>query len=96
MAPSAHGSHNPWSITTSAHIWYPKMPSAVPELPKWQRPQKTKQDLPWADIKVLDLSKFGEPDGKQELAEELRQAVCKCIWCYTADLLTFWVFHLGT
>lgn len=52
------------------------MPSAVPDLPKWQRPQKTKQLLPWADIKVLDLGKFDKPGGKQELAEELRQAVC--------------------
>ena len=53
------------------------MPSAATNsLPKWQRPQKTTQDLPWADIKVLDLSKFDKPGGKQELAEELRQAVC--------------------
>lgn len=54
------------------------MPSAVsetPALPKWKRPAKTTYDIPWADIKVLDLSKFDKPGGKQELAEELRQAV---------------------
>ena len=55
------------------------MPSAVlPEpapLPKWQRPAKTTASLPWADIKVLDLSKFDKPGGKEELAEELREAV---------------------
>lgn len=45
-------------------------------LAKWQRPAKTTQDLPWANIKVLDLSTFDEPGGKQKLAEELREAVC--------------------
>lgn len=57
------------------------MPSAV--LPQgatpatsWKRPQKTSHDLPWADIKVIDLSKYDAPGGKKELAEELREAVC--------------------
>lgn len=50
------------------------LPEAVP-LPKWQRPNKTKETLPWADIKVIDMAKFDKPGGKQELAEELRQAV---------------------
>lgn len=58
-----------------------KMPSALSPsealpLPKWQRPAKTSHDLPWADIKVLDLSTFDEPGGKEKLAEELRDAVC--------------------
>ncbi|KAL2107982.1 hypothetical protein VUR80DRAFT_4423 [Thermomyces stellatus] len=53
------------------------MPSATNSLPKWQRPQKTTQELPWADIKVLDMSKFDKPGGKQVLAEELREAVHK-------------------
>lgn len=44
-------------------------------LPRWERPPKTTQDLPWADIKVLDLSTFDVPGGKQKLAEELREAV---------------------
>lgn len=44
-------------------------------LPKWQRPAKTTHDLPWAEIKVLDLSTFDEPGAKQKLAEELREAV---------------------
>lgn len=58
-----------------------KMPSAIsPEpvsLPKWQRPAKTKHELPWADIAVIDISKFDQPGGKKQLAEELRQAVRK-------------------
>lgn len=44
-------------------------------LPKWKRPEKTKNKLPWADIKTIDLQKFDLPGGKQELAEELRDAV---------------------
>jgi hypothetical protein len=55
------------------------MPSAVPQEPppiaKWKRPQHTTEDLNWADIKIIDLSKFDEPNGKQKLAEELRDAV---------------------
>ena len=69
---------HPCSNTYPLSIHLPaKMPSAATDsLPKWQRPQKTKQELPWADIKVLDLSKFDKPGGKKELAEELRDAVC--------------------
>lgn len=51
-------------------------PSEALPLPKWQRPAKTIHDLPWADIKVLDLSTFDLPGGKQKLADELRDAVC--------------------
>ncbi|KAI7777587.1 flavonol synthase [Diaporthe eres] len=50
-------------------------PSEALPLPKWKRPAKTSHDLPWADIKVLDLSTFDEPGGKEKLAEELRDAV---------------------
>jgi gibberellin 2-oxidase len=55
------------------------MPSAVsPDslpIPKWKRPGKTNEDLDWADIKVIDLSTFNNPGGKEKLAEELRDAV---------------------
>lgn len=55
------------------------MPSRIsPErapLPKWDRPGKTKVDLPWADIVVIDLSRFNEPGEKEKLAEQLRGAV---------------------
>jgi hypothetical protein len=36
---------------------------------------ETKEDLPWADLITLQLSRFNEPGGKQALAEQLRQAV---------------------
>ncbi|ROW03096.1 hypothetical protein VMCG_05809 [Cytospora schulzeri] len=50
-------------------------PSEALPLPTWQRPAKTTHDLPWANIKVLDLSTFDTPGGKEKLAEELRDAV---------------------
>ncbi|PSR97455.1 2OG-Fe(II) oxygenase superfamily protein [Coniella lustricola] len=50
-------------------------PAEERPLPKWERPAKTKEDLHWAEIKVLDLSTFDTPGGKQKLAEELREAV---------------------
>ncbi|KAF2124933.1 2OG-Fe(II) oxygenase superfamily protein [Dothidotthia symphoricarpi CBS 119687] len=55
------------------------MPAAVlpdpPTIPRWKRPGKTTENLDWADIKIIDLSTFDEPGGKQKLAEELRDAV---------------------
>lgn len=36
---------------------------------------ETKEDLPWADLITLQLSKFNESGGKQALAEQLKQAV---------------------
>lgn len=55
------------------------MPSAVtPEplaIPRWKRPKHTTERVDWADIKVIDLSTFDSPGGKQKLAEELRDAV---------------------
>lgn len=55
------------------------MPAATlpkpPTIPKWKRPKKTSEHLDWADIKILDLSTFDEPGGKEKLAEELRDAV---------------------
>ena len=56
------------------------MPSAIhtqgADLSRWERPAKTKHELPWADVEVIDLSKFDEPGGKQKLAAQLRDAVC--------------------
>jgi isopenicillin N synthase-like dioxygenase len=54
------------------------MPSATQQpvpLPKWERPAKTTHDLQWANLTAIDLSKFDQPGGKQELAEQLRRAV---------------------
>ena len=52
------------------------MPSAVPfSLPNWKRPSKTTEEVPWADIKIIDLGKFDKPGEKERLAAELRDAV---------------------
>jgi hypothetical protein len=47
----------------------------VPSISRWKRPEKTTADLPWADIKVIDLSTYNLPGGKEQLAEDLREAV---------------------
>jgi len=54
------------------------MPATVlqsPILRKWERPMETTDDLDWANLSAIDLSKFDAPGGKNILAEELRQAV---------------------
>lgn len=65
-----------------------EMPSVVRVQPsllrRWVRPSKTKQDLPWADIAVIDMSKFDRPGGKQQLAEGLRHAVGFIFQCLMA------------
>jgi hypothetical protein len=49
---------------------------------KWKRPEHTTEKLDWADIKIIDLSTFDEPNGKQKLAEELRDAVIRTLLRY--------------
>lgn len=55
------------------------MPSAItteaPTLPQWERPEKTAEKLAWADIKIIDMSIYDTPGGKQKLAADLRDAV---------------------
>ena len=41
----------------------------------WARPSQTKEDLAWAPLPKIDLSRFDEPGGKQALADELADAV---------------------
>lgn len=43
-------------------------------LPYVQAPE-TSADLDWADLATLDLSKFDQPGGKQELATTLARAL---------------------
>lgn len=42
---------------------------------KWARPEPTKENLDWAPLATIDLSRFDEPGGKQELAKQLYDAV---------------------
>ncbi|GAA5902857.1 hypothetical protein JCM6882_009145 [Rhodosporidiobolus microsporus] len=53
------------------------MPSTVPELPPYERPPATKEQLEYVDLEVLDLSKWTEPGGKEELVKDLSKAIEK-------------------
>ncbi|KAH8898128.1 gibberellin 2-oxidase [Thozetella sp. PMI_491] len=43
----------------------------------WSRPKVTAEDLDWAELPKIDLSKFDEVGGKQELANELYDALTR-------------------
>jgi len=43
----------------------------------WSRPEPTKEALDWAPLVQIDLSRFDEPGGKQELADQLYDAVTR-------------------
>jgi non-haem dioxygenase in morphine synthesis N-terminal len=45
------------------------------DVPKYQRPPKTKEDLEWAPLVEIDISRFDEPGEKQRLAAQLEDAV---------------------
>lgn len=40
---------------------------------------ETIAELEWADLIAIDLSKFDEEGGKQELAGQLKHAICRCL-----------------
>lgn len=48
--------------------------TAPPVLSYVQVPE-TSENLDWADLATLDLSKFDQPGGKQELAAQFRTAM---------------------
>lgn len=41
----------------------------------WTKPATSKAEGNWADLVTLDLSKFDQPGGKQELAADLTRAI---------------------
>jgi hypothetical protein len=43
----------------------------------WSRPRETSENLDWAPLVKIDLSRFDEPGGKQELAKQLYDAVTR-------------------
>ncbi|KAF2032929.1 gibberellin 2-oxidase [Setomelanomma holmii] len=50
----------------------------------WSRPQQTQEDLQWAPLTTIDLSRFDEPRGKQELAAQLYDAITRVgFWVVT-------------
>ncbi|KAF4337437.1 gibberellin 20-oxidase [Fusarium beomiforme] len=51
------------------------MPSAIEEIPQYTYVPETKEDLDWADLANIDLSKYGTPEGNAELAKTLIEAI---------------------
>ena len=49
--------------------------SATIPVSQYQRPQKTKEELDWAPLVEIDISRFDEPGEKQRLAAQLEHAV---------------------
>lgn len=43
----------------------------------WTRPEQTEEDMDWAPLVKIDLSRFAEPGGKEELAKQLYDAVTR-------------------
>jgi hypothetical protein len=48
----------------------------VPVKP-WTRPPPTTEDLDWAPLAKIDLSRFNEPGGKEALAKQLYDALTR-------------------
>ncbi|KAK7885197.1 hypothetical protein LTR67_010688 [Exophiala xenobiotica] len=65
MAPSAI--HDPVSQVSPSQIL----------VKPWSRPVQTKEPLDWAPLTTIDLSRFDEPGGKQQLAKDLYDAVTR-------------------
>ncbi|KIY52172.1 Clavaminate synthase-like protein [Fistulina hepatica ATCC 64428] len=51
------------------------MPVPVPELGSYNYAPETKENLDWADLPTIDLSLYGTPDGKKQLAQTLITAL---------------------
>ncbi|KIY45564.1 Clavaminate synthase-like protein [Fistulina hepatica ATCC 64428] len=51
------------------------MPVPVPELRSYQYVAETKEVLDWADLVTIDLSLYGTPEGKKQLAQTLISAL---------------------
>jgi hypothetical protein len=45
------------------------------KIPQYTQVPETVHELDWADLATLDLSKFDAPGGKQELAQQLQNAI---------------------
>ncbi|EIW79584.1 Clavaminate synthase-like protein [Coniophora puteana RWD-64-598 SS2] len=52
------------------------MPSlTLPRVPHYQPPPPTKQELPYADLAIIDLSKASTPEGRASLSGEVKNAL---------------------
>lgn len=56
------------------------MPSSALDIPVWERPAPTSEQLEYAELACIDLSKW--PARKEELVSDLRHAVTEVgFWC---------------
>ncbi|KAI1608877.1 hypothetical protein EDD36DRAFT_95866 [Exophiala viscosa] len=60
-------------------------PQQTSFIPKWTQVAETQHELDWADLVTLDLSKFDKPNGKQELAAQLSDAVNRIGFFYITN-----------
>lgn len=67
MAPSTVEESVPSSTTNTKRIL----------VKPWSRPPQTSEKLDWAPLTTIDLSRFDEPGGKQDLAKQLYDAVTR-------------------
>ncbi|KAH8601782.1 flavonol synthase [Bisporella sp. PMI_857] len=61
------------------------MPSATPQLYQYSHVPETEENLDWADLATVDLSKYGTPEGNTELAETLINAIRKKGFFYVTN-----------
>ena len=54
-----------------------QIPIEKPIVKPWSRPAPTNEKLDWAPLVEIDLSRFDEPGGKEELAKQLYDAVTR-------------------
>lgn len=51
------------------------MATVTQQVLEYVQAPETSADLDWADLATLDLSKYDQPGGKQELATEFKKAI---------------------
>ncbi|KAI1792652.1 Clavaminate synthase-like protein [Ganoderma leucocontextum] len=49
--------------------------TTLPSVPHYVPPPPTKENLDWADLPIIDFSKAGTPEGRAELAPQVRDAM---------------------
>jgi hypothetical protein len=72
-------------ITVAVYIQAKMAPSVIKEqfssekvtIKPWSRPAHTRENIDWAPLVEIDLSRFDEPGRKQELAKQLYDAVTR-------------------
>lgn len=62
-------------------------PHLLRPLPAYKQAVESSFDLDWADLVTLDLSKFDRPGGKDELAQQLKNAVHEIGFFYITNVM---------